>query len=166
MHRIIFQSLLLIFLWLVYYFDIDAIVCYACMFMDVVWCSTTTSSRWDIRGDPEEEGRWRLKLTEGSVCKIGIAWDHPCYLFTFNHLIHIACVYLVANKDILDIWYLVPWYIWGIALDSMMLVLNYNLDIVTWLMVYAINTKRCFLATWNQGARSLGCFYGALDSSP
>ena len=26
--------------------------------------------------------------------KASIAWDHPCYLFTFNHLIHIACVYL------------------------------------------------------------------------
>ena len=63
-----------------------------------------------ICGDPEEEeGRWRVKLTEGSVCKASIAWDYPCYLFTFNHLIHIACVYLVANKDILDIWYLVPW---------------------------------------------------------
>ena len=37
------------------------------------------------------------------LCKASIAWDHPCYLFTFNHLIHIACVYLVANKDILDI---------------------------------------------------------------
>ena len=69
-----------------------------------------TSSRWDIRGDPEEaEGHQRIKFTEGSECKASIAWDHPCYLFTFNHLIHVACVYLVANKDILDIWYLIPW---------------------------------------------------------
>ena len=51
----------------------------------------------------EEEGHRRIKLTEGSVCKASIAWDHPCYLFTFNHLIHIACVYLDAIKDILDI---------------------------------------------------------------
>jgi len=43
----------------VYCSDIVAIVCYACMCMDVVWCSTITSSRWDIRGDPEEEEeRW------------------------------------------------------------------------------------------------------------
>ena len=112
----------------------------------------------------EEEGRWRLKFTEGSACKASIAWDHPCYLFTFNHLIHIACVYLVANKDILDIWYLVPWYLWGVVLDSMMLVLNYNHDLITWLMIYAINTKRCFLATWNKGLEQ--CFYDALDSSP
>jgi hypothetical protein len=33
-------------------------------------------------------------------------------------------------------------------------------------MEYAINIKRCFLAIWNKGARALGCFYGALDSSP
>ena len=59
-----------LFYWLVYCSDIDAIVCYACMCMDVVSCSTITSSRWDIRGDPEEEEeRWRLKLTEGSVFK-------------------------------------------------------------------------------------------------
>ena len=45
----------------------------------------------------------RIKLTEGSVCKESIAWDHPFYLFTFNHLIHTACVYLDAIKDILDI---------------------------------------------------------------
>ena len=35
MRRIIYQSLLLIFLCLVYYSDIDATVCYACMCMDV-----------------------------------------------------------------------------------------------------------------------------------
>ena len=51
----------------------------------------------------EEERHRRIKLIEGSVCKASIAWDHPCYLFIFNHLIHIVCVYLVANKDILDI---------------------------------------------------------------
>ena len=91
---------------------------HVCVWM-FVWCSTITSSRWDIRGDPEGgEGCWRIKLTEGLVCKASIAWDHPYYLFTFNHLIHIACVYLVANKDILDIWYLVPWYLWDIALGS------------------------------------------------
>ena len=33
-------------------------------------------------------------------------------------------------------------------------------------MDYAVNTKRSFLATWNKGARALGYFYGALDSSP
>ena len=43
-----------------------------------------------------------------SEFKASIAWDHPSYIFTLNHLIHIACVYLVANKDILDTWYLVP----------------------------------------------------------
>ena len=51
----------------------------------------------------EEERHQRIKLTEGSVCKASIAWDYPCYLFTFKHLIHIACVSLVAIKDILDI---------------------------------------------------------------
>ena len=54
-----------------YWSNIDILVCYACMWMDVVWCSMITSSRWDIRGDQEEEEeeRWRLKLTEGSVFK-------------------------------------------------------------------------------------------------
>ena len=52
-----------------YWSNIDILVCYACMWMDVVWCSMITSSRWDIRGgqEEEEEERWRLKLTEGSV---------------------------------------------------------------------------------------------------
>ena len=147
-------------LWLVYCFDLVLLFASCMIVWMLVWCFLITSSRWDIRGDQEEEEeeRWRLKLTEGSVFKASIAWDHPCYLFTFNHLIHNACVYLDANKDILDIWYLVPWYLWVIALGSMMVVLNYNHDLVTWLMVYAINIKRCFLATWNKGARTLGYF--------
>ena len=47
--------------------------------------------------EEEEDGHRRLKLTKGSVCKASIAWDYPRYLFTFKHLIHIACVYLVCQ---------------------------------------------------------------------
>ena len=77
-----------------------------CMYVYGCLCGVLriTSSRCDIRGDPEEEeGHQRIKLTKGSVCKASIAWDYPCYLFTFKHLIHIACVPLVTIKDILDI---------------------------------------------------------------
>ena len=117
MRRIVFQTLLLIFLWLVYCSDLVLLFASFMIVWMLVWCFMITSSRWDICGDQEEEEeRWRLKLTEGSMFKASIAWDYPCYLFTFNHLIHIACVYLVANKDILDIWYLVPWHLWVIAL--------------------------------------------------
>ena len=37
----------------------------------------------------EEEGHRRIKLTEGSVCKASIAWDYPCYLFTFKDILDI-----------------------------------------------------------------------------
>ena len=84
--------------------DIDAIVCYACMCMDVcVVFYDCPVGEIHVVIQEEEERHQRIKLTEGSVCKASIAWDHPCYLFTFNQLIHIACVHLVANKDILDI---------------------------------------------------------------
>ena len=84
--------------------DIDAIVCYACMCMDVCVVFYELRPVGEIHVVIQEEERHqRIKLTEGSVCKASISWDHPCYLFTFNHLIHVACVYLVANKDILDI---------------------------------------------------------------
>ena len=60
-----------------------------CMYVYGCLCGVLriTSSRWDKRGDPEEEeeGHQRIKLTEGSVCKASIAWDYPCYLLTFNH---------------------------------------------------------------------------------
>ena len=92
--RIVFQTLLPIFLWLVYYFNLVLLFASCMIVWMLVWCFVITSSRWDIRGDQEEEERWRLKLTKGSVFKASIAWDHPCYLSTFNHLIHIACVYL------------------------------------------------------------------------
>ena len=104
--------------------------------MDVCVVIYGSVNRWGLRGDWEavlwrlEAENWkqkieswvlkafeRIALGEKQV-KASIAWDRPCYLFTFNHLIHIACVSFVANKDILDIWYLVPWYLWDIALGS------------------------------------------------
>ena len=104
-------------------------------------CSLKTRS-WELEAEDwklDTKGFWAYCFGEKQV-KASIAWDHPCYLFTFNHLIHIACVYLVANKDILDIWYLVPWCLWDMHW-VVLLVLNYNHDLVTWLMVYAINIK-------------------------
>ena len=85
--------------------DIDATICYACMCMDVcvVFYELRLVGEIHVVIQEEEERHQRIKLTEGSVCKASIAWDHPCYLFIYNHLIHIACVYLVTNKDILDI---------------------------------------------------------------
>ena len=85
--------------------DIDATVCYACMCMDVcvVFYDCPVGEIHVVIQEEEEERHRRIKLTEGSVCKTSIAWDYPCYLFTFNHLIHIACVSLVTIKDILDI---------------------------------------------------------------
>ena len=41
-----------------------------------------------------------------------------------------------------------------------------NLDLVTWLMVYAINIKIWLFSNIEPGARASGYFYGALDSSP
>ena len=84
----------------------------------LVWYFMILSSRWVLRGDKEQFFGGYESTEKGSKFKASIAWDHPCYLFTFNYLIHIACVYLVANKDILDIWYLVPWNLWVIALGS------------------------------------------------
>ena len=67
--------------------NIDAIVCYACMCMDVcvVFYELRPVGEIHVVNQEEEERHQRIKLTEGSVCKASIAWDHPCYLFTFNH---------------------------------------------------------------------------------
>ena len=45
------------------------------------------SSRWDIRGDQEEEEEehWRLKLTEGLVFKASVACDLPWCPIHFNN---------------------------------------------------------------------------------
>ena len=116
--RFVYKLFILI-LWLVYCSNLDLLFASCMIIWMLVWCFMISSNRWDVRGDQEEEEkRWRLKLTEGSVFKSSIAGDHPCYLFTFNHLIHIACVYLVANKDILDICYLIPWNLWVTTLGS------------------------------------------------
>jgi hypothetical protein len=54
---------------------------------------------------------------EGYQFKASIAWDHPCFLFTFNTFNSCACVYLVTTKDILAFvsYTLTPW---DIALGS------------------------------------------------
>ena len=66
--------------------DLDAIVCYACMCMDV--CVVFYELRpvgeiHMVNQEEEEEGHRRIKLTEGSVCKASIAWD---ILVTYSHL--------------------------------------------------------------------------------
>ena len=58
--------------------DIDAIVYYACMCIDVCVVFYELRPVGEIHVViQEEEGHQRIKLTKGSVCKASIAWDHP-----------------------------------------------------------------------------------------
>ena len=34
--------------------------------------------------------------SRSTLLKASIAWDHPCFLFTLIHKIHVACVALVG----------------------------------------------------------------------
>ena len=65
--------------------NIDAIVCYACMCMDVcVVFYDCPVGEINVVIQEEEEKHQRIKLTEGSVCKASIAWD---ILVTYSYLI-------------------------------------------------------------------------------
>ena len=67
------------------------------------------------------------------------------------------------DKDFLELYLCFDSY--GICIGSFPSA-QLNHDLVTWLMVYAININHDFLATWKKGARVFSYFLNALDSSP
>jgi hypothetical protein len=58
-----------------------------------------------------------LTTRNNNLSKESIAWDLPCYLFTFNHLIHMHVSTLITTKDFLA-FVLIPCHLWDIALGS------------------------------------------------